>query len=177
MPMTCSYGGHVVANMECWVLFPLLQGYCGITAKLLRFCLQGVIFVSKIRFRSLRCRCSAFNRWGQAGAVCPLAVGTLGASHLSLFDKVGHKLISSCGCGQILLDCNHVGCPISPGMIAELHKRMNAGGSDTSVFNRFAAKYGSTVLAAPLHGGFDDVSWIVPMFVFLLSTLGTGFLI
>ena len=27
------------------------------------------------------------------------------------FDKLGHvKLVCQCGCGQILMECNHVGC-------------------------------------------------------------------
>jgi cytochrome c-type biogenesis protein CcmH len=33
------------------------------------------------------------------------------------------------------------------------------------------------VLAAPVCGGFDNVAWIAPMAVFLLATVGTGFLI
>jgi cytochrome c-type biogenesis protein CcmH/NrfF len=53
----------------------------------------------------------------------------------------------ACGCGQVLLECNHVGCPISPGMIAELHTQIDRGGSDASILNWFAAKYGATVLA------------------------------
>ena len=86
-------------------------------------------------------------------------------------------MICTCGCGQVLLDCNHVGCPVSPVMIQELHAQMDGGGLDTSILNWFAAKYGATVLAAPIRGGFDNVAWIAPMAVFLLATVGTGFLI
>jgi cytochrome c-type biogenesis protein CcmH len=62
-------------------------------------------------------------------------------------------------------------------MINELHTLMDAGGSDTSILNWFAAKYGATVLAAPIRGGFDNVAWIAPLAVFLLATVGVGFLI
>jgi cytochrome c-type biogenesis protein CcmH len=62
-------------------------------------------------------------------------------------------------------------------MIGELHTQIDGGGSDTSVFNWFAAKYGATVLAAPIRGGFDNVAWIAPMAVFLLATIGTGLLV
>ena len=86
-------------------------------------------------------------------------------------------MMCACGCGQVLLDCNHVGCPVSPGMIAELHAQLDSGASDTSILNWFAAKYGATVLAAPIRGGFDDVAWVVPIVVLLLATLGTGLLI
>jgi cytochrome c-type biogenesis protein CcmH/NrfF len=86
-------------------------------------------------------------------------------------------MICTCGCGQVLLECNHVGCPVSPVMIGELHAQMDGGGSDTSILNWFAAKYGATVLAAPIRGGFDNVAWIAPIAVFLLATVGVGFLI
>jgi cytochrome c-type biogenesis protein CcmH len=109
--------------------------------------------------------------------VCLLVVVMLGASHTSRFDRVGHKLMCACGCGQVLLECNHVGCPVSPGMIAELHAQIDSGASDTSILNWFAAKYGATVLAAPIRGGFDDVAWVVPIAIFFLAPFGTGFLI
>ena len=119
----------------------------------------------------------SFRRWVQAGIVCLLAVVMLGATPSSRFEKVGHEMICTCGCGQILLECNHVGCPVSPVMIGELHAQIDGGGSNTSIFNWFAAKFGGTVLASPIRGGFDNVAWIAPMAVFLLATLGTGFLI
>ena len=119
----------------------------------------------------------SLRRWVQAGMVCLLAVVMLGASPEARFDKVGHEMICTCGCGQVLLDCNHVDCPVSPVMIGELHARMDAGGSDTLILNWFAAKYGATVLAAPIRGGFDNVAWITPMVVFFMATVGTGFLI
>jgi cytochrome c-type biogenesis protein CcmH/NrfF len=77
----------------------------------------------------------------------------------------------------VLLECNHVGCPVSQVMISELHTLMDGGGTDTSILNWFAAKYGATVLAAPIRGGFDNVAWIAPITVFLLATVGLGFLI
>src|ERR1700722_2236551 len=119
----------------------------------------------------------SFRRWVQAGMVCLLAVVMLGADPSSRFNKLGHEMICTCGCGQILLECNHVGCPVSPVMINELHALMDGGGPDASILNWFAAKYGATVLAAPIRGGFDNVAWIAPMAVFLLAIVGTGFLI
>jgi cytochrome c-type biogenesis protein CcmH len=78
-----------------------------------------------------------------------------------------------CGCGQILLECNHVGCPDSKRMIGELQQQVAGGGTDTSIMNWFVGKYGATVLAAPMRGGFDNVAWITPVAVFVLATLGT----
>jgi cytochrome c-type biogenesis protein CcmH/NrfF len=119
----------------------------------------------------------SFKRWMQACAVCLLAVVMLGAEPSSRFNKVGHQMMCACGCGQVLLECNHVGCPDSDRMIGELRTQISSGGSDTSILNWFAAKYGAIILAAPIRGGFDNVAWITPMAVFLLATVGLGFLI
>src|ERR1700733_4951172 len=110
----------------------------------------------------------SFRRWVQAGMVCLLAVVMLGADPSARFEKMGHEMICTCGCGQILLECNHVGCPVSPVMIDELHAQIDGGGSNTFIFNWFAAKYGATVLASPIRGGFDNVAWITPMAGFLI---------
>ena len=117
-------------------------------------------------------------RWMHGLAVCLLAVVMLGANDGGArFSRIGHQMMCVCGCGQVLLECNHVGCPDSDRMIGELRAQMSSGGSDTSIMNWFAAKYGATVLAAPIRGGFDDVAWIAPFAVFFFATLGTGALI
>ena len=36
------------------------------------------------------------------------------------FNAIGHKMMCSCGCSQILLECNHVGCTQSDKMRNEL---------------------------------------------------------
>jgi cytochrome c-type biogenesis protein CcmH/NrfF len=116
-------------------------------------------------------------RWISTVVVCLLAVVMLGADPSSRFNRVGHQMMCACGCGQVLLECNHVGCPDSDRMIGELRGQIAGGGSDTEILNWFAGKYGATILAAPIRGGFDNVAWIAPMAVFLLSTVGVGFLI
>jgi cytochrome c-type biogenesis protein CcmH/NrfF len=109
----------------------------------------------------------------QAALLCVVMVVMLGAG-TSRFDRLGHGMICTCGCTQILLECNHVGCPVSPVMIGELQQQLAAGGTDVMVENWFAAKYGAIVLASPIRGGFDNVAWIMPIAVFLLATLGTA---
>ena len=108
----------------------------------------------------------------QIALLCVVTVGMLGAGR-SQYDRIGHELMCSCGCGQILLECNHVGCPNSTGMIRELQAQVASGASDTIVLNWFAVKYGPTVLAAPIRGGFDNAAWIIPIGVFLMATAGT----
>ena len=62
----------------------------------------------------------------------------LGASSPSArFNRLGHDLMCTCGCSQILLECNHVGCPNSTGEIADLHAQLDAGATDAQVFKFF----------------------------------------
>ena len=117
-------------------------------------------------------------RWSSAAIVCLLTVVMLGAGDSdSRFNRIGHKMMCACSCGQMLLECNHVGCPDSSRMIGELREQVVSGGTDTSILNWFAAKYGPVILAAPIRGGFDNVAWIAPLGVFFLATIGTAVLI
>jgi cytochrome c-type biogenesis protein CcmH len=121
--------------------------------------------------------------------VCCLAIIMLGADNVEKrYERVGHKMMCACSCGQILLECNHVGCPDSTRMDNELHTLVSGGsvdgsvtlaqgGSDKDILNWFVKKYGATVLASPIRGGFDDVAWITPISVFLLAILGTALII
>jgi cytochrome c-type biogenesis protein CcmH/NrfF len=102
--------------------------------------------------------------------LCVLALPMLGAgAPSSRFNAIGHKLMCVCGCGQVLLECNHVGCPDSDREITELRTELATGLPDAGVLNWFVVKYGPPVLAAPLRGGFDVVAWIVPFAALLLG--------
>lgn len=138
---------------------------------------EALAYLEKKRGDAMKTGSGSIWRWVRAGVVCLLAVVMLGADPSSRFNRVGHEMVCACGCGQVLLECNHVGCPDSDRMIGELRAQIAGGGTDTSILNWFTAKYGATVLAAPIRGGFDNVAWITPVAVFLLATLGVGFLI
>jgi cytochrome c-type biogenesis protein CcmH len=82
------------------------------------------------------------------------------------FNDLGHRLMCTCGCGQVLLECNHVGCQSSDRMRGELQARIDAGDSDDTILQWFVSKYGTTVLAAPTGHGFNRVAWIMPFAAF-----------
>jgi cytochrome c-type biogenesis protein CcmH len=106
-------------------------------------------------------------------AVCALA----GAGDpTSRFNDLGHQLMCICSCNQILLECNHVGCPDSDGMRNELTAAVSRGDSDSLVEQSFVQKYGPTVLAAPTTSGFDRAAWIMP-FVVLICGFGLVILV
>ena len=87
------------------------------------------------------------------------------------FNRLGHQLMCMCGCNQVLLECNHVGCPYSDRMRHELMAAIQRGDSDNLVLQSFVQKYGNTVLAAPTTTGFNRIAWIMP---FVIFTLGHG---
>jgi len=109
-----------------------------------------------------------------AVAICfSLGAGTSGDRYTNL----GHRLMCTCGCSQMLGECNHVGCPESSRMRNELAAAVQSGAGDQQILDSFAAKYGSTVLAAPTTKGFDLVAWIAPIAVFGAALLGTILLV
>src|SRR5215471_14995005 len=93
------------------------------------------------------------------------------------FGQLGHQLMCICGCGQILLECNHVGCPDSDGMRNELMAAVSRGDSDSLVEQAFVQKYGPTVLAAPTTQGFDRAVWILPAVAFVVGVLLVIFIV
>lgn len=110
----------------------------------------------------------------EAGVLAIAVCFSVGASDASArYDYLNHQLMCSCGCEQVLGECNHVGCPDSPVQLAELKTAMNARMTDQQILSSFAAKYGATVLAAPTTHGFNLVAWIAPGAVFLAALLGT----
>jgi cytochrome c-type biogenesis protein CcmH len=90
------------------------------------------------------------------------------------FNEIGHQMMCICGCNQILLECNHVGCPASDGMRNELMVALTRGDSDSLVEQSFVQKYGPTVLAAPTGKGFDRAAYIMP---FVVLVLGFGLVV
>jgi|SRR6516162_8257379 cytochrome c-type biogenesis protein CcmH/NrfF len=85
------------------------------------------------------------------------------------FRTLGHHLMCVCGCGQVLLECNHVGCQYSDRMRVELAAALDRGDNDDLTLQSFIQKYGTTVVAAPATTGFGRVAWIMPFVVLLVG--------
>lgn len=107
--------------------------------------------------------------------LCAAVFVALGAGDAGTrFNEIGHQMMCICGCNQILLECNHVGCPDSDGMRNELMAAVSRGDSDSLVEQSFVQKYGPTVLAAPTGKGFDRAAYIMP---FVVLVLGFGLIV
>jgi cytochrome c-type biogenesis protein CcmH/NrfF len=110
-------------------------------------------------------------RRGALLTLLTLAVFTLlgAGDEPSRVNDLGHRMMCVCGCNQILLECNHVGCAYSDRMRAELVAAVDRGENDDLTLQGFVQKYGTTVMAAPTKTGFNRVAWIMPYLVLVLG--------
>lgn len=115
-----------------------------------------------------------FKRATQVALLSIAVIALMGAGDESArFNDLGHRMMCVCGCNQILLECNHVGCSYSDRMRAELMAGLDRGDSDDLVLQAFVQKYGATVIAAPTTTGFNRVAWIMPFLALALGLLTT----
>ncbi len=107
-----------------------------------------------------------------------LVLGTTGASAASTgqwaarYNNLSHQMMCTCGCAQLLGECNHVGCPNSPGMLKTLDTDLSRGMGDHAILVDFAQSYGPTALASPLLTRFNEAAWVVPPVILMLGILG-----
>ncbi len=91
------------------------------------------------------------------------AVGSLmAADNQARYEEIGGKIMCTCGCGQMLLKCNHVGCPNSEKMQHQLRSQIAATNDDEAVLNFFRKEWGVTTVVEPGHRGFELLAWILP---------------
>jgi len=83
--------------------------------------------------------------------------------------QIGGKFQCMCGCGQILTQCNHVGCTMSASMLKELGVMVNRGDSEDKISQALVQEFGTTVYAEPPKSGFSLVAWLMPVFYFLVG--------
>ena len=120
-------------------------------------------------------------RVAQILLVCCTVVLLMGADTKDArFERLGGKIMCSCGCAQMLLKCNHVGCPNSDRMIRELHALTGTTGGvpgagdsskiaslkpiddDEKVLQWFRETWGVSAVVEPATHGFELLAWIIP---------------
>jgi len=112
-------------------------------------------------------------RISQLALVCVLIAVTAGATDSTArFNKDSHELMCGCGCNQLLGECNHVGCPSSPVMLAQLSASIARGDSDDAIFHQFQEQYGPVILASPMFTRFNHFAWVMPPLVLFLGIAG-----
>ncbi len=100
-----------------------------------------------------------------------LAAPFLRAQEPDRVKSVGKRLMCLCGCNQVLVECNHVGCSMSDAMIKQLRQRVARNEPDDLIVQSFIQEYGQRVLAEPPAKGFSLAAWLMPMFALALGTI------
>ena len=88
------------------------------------------------------------------------------------FQNLGGKIMCTCSCAQMLLKCNHVGCPNSDQMIRQLRAQVAKTNNDEEVLNWFRSTWGITAVVEPSTHGFELLAWVLP-----IAGLGLGLLV
>ena len=87
------------------------------------------------------------------------------------YNDIGNKIQCSCGCAQILIKCNHVGCQSSDSMIRQLRTALATYPNEEDVLNWFRRNYGMTVVVEPAKHGFELIIWVVPPLLVVAALL------
>jgi cytochrome c-type biogenesis protein CcmH/NrfF len=116
-----------------------------------------------------------FQRLALVLALCCSAALMMGADvdktheEKARYQRVGDKMQCMCGCNQMLLKCNHVGCQVSTPMIRDLKVQLNAKTGDEEVLDWFRQNYGVTAVILPASHGFELTAWVVPPVILMLA--------
>jgi cytochrome c-type biogenesis protein CcmH len=110
--------------------------------------------------------------------LCCAVVLLMGADSESVrYEKIGGKIMCSCGCAQMLLKCNHVGCPNSDQMIHQLRASVHEFSNDDDVLNFFRKTWGVTAVVEPGTHGLEALAWWLPVIGVSAGLLVVGFTI
>jgi cytochrome c-type biogenesis protein CcmH len=110
-------------------------------------------------------------------AALPLFTVPAGAQQTDRAKQIGGKFLCMCGCGQILTQCNHVGCQVSASMLKELDQWVARGDSEDKITQAFVQEYGTMVYAEPPKSGISLVAWAMPTVYLVLGTVLVIFVI
>jgi len=102
-----------------------------------------------------------------------MAVLLMGADNQEArYKKLGGKIMCTCGCAEMLLQCDHVGCPNSERMTHELRANVQTMSNDEAVLDWFRSTWGVAAVVEPRTHGFELLAWILPV-----AGLGLGLLL
>jgi cytochrome c-type biogenesis protein CcmH/NrfF len=103
-------------------------------------------------------------RLGEILLLCCAVALLMGADSENVrYERIGGKIMCACGCAQMLLKCNHVGCQDSDQMIRQLHASVHQYTNDDDVLNYFRKTWGVTAVVEPGTHGFELLAWVLPV--------------
>ncbi len=102
---------------------------------------------------------------------------TAGGDDEAAFRRVSNRLVCQCGCGYMVLSCNHVDCNSATFIRRTIHTSLAAGKSEDAIVAAFVDQYGPRILPEPPKKGFSLTAWIMPFVGLLLGTALVSFVL
>ena len=87
------------------------------------------------------------------------------------FRRISNKLLCQCGCGYMVLSCNHLDCSSATYIRKTIRTSLAEGKNDDTILASFVEQYGPRILPEPPRQGFTWLGWIMP---FAALVLGGG---
>jgi cytochrome c-type biogenesis protein CcmH len=103
------------------------------------------------------------------------AATLLNAADRDRMNTLGVQLMCMCGCGQLLIKCNHTNCPKSVPMLKELEKHIDSGETDQQILAAFVEKYGTSV--NPSGGSQGRLAMVVSFVALALGAMVAVFVV
>ena len=85
------------------------------------------------------------------------------------FRRVSNRLLCQCGCGYMVLSCNHVECPSATYIRKSIQTQLAASKGEDAVVASFVEQYGPRILPEPPQKGFFLTAWVMPFVALLLG--------
>jgi cytochrome c-type biogenesis protein CcmH len=85
------------------------------------------------------------------------------------FRRVSGRLLCQCGCGYMVLSCNHLDCPSATYIRKTIRTALAEGKTEEGAFQTIVDQYGPKVLPEPPREGFSWMAWIMPFAGLLLG--------
>ena len=78
------------------------------------------------------------------------------------FRRVSNRLLCQCGCGYMVLSCNHLDCPSATYIRRTIRTSLAAGKTEEAAFQIIVDQYGPKILPEPPRQGFAWLAWLMP---------------
>lgn len=85
------------------------------------------------------------------------------------FRRVSNRLLCQCGCGYMVLSCNHLDCPSATYIRRTIRTVLASGATEEAAFQAIVDQYGPKILPEPPREGFAWMAWIMPFAGLLLG--------
>ena len=112
-------------------------------------------------------------------APAPSAISpAIGAgSNEAAFRRVSNRLLCQCGCGYMVLSCNHLDCSSATFIRRTIQTQLAAGKSEDAIVDGFIEQYGPRILPEPPRKGFSLSAWVMPFVVLVLGGILVSYIL